>query len=72
MDYKPLDVKSFDELAEKDFEQIDPLIDHFLPGVGVFLFCGSSKIGKSWLAHWHQAATVSSKCSKKEARNRGA
>ena len=50
MDYKPLDVKSFDELAEKDFEQIDPLIDHFLPGVGVFLFCGSSKIGKSWLA----------------------
>ncbi len=48
--YKPLVVDSFDNLAERDFEDIIPVIEDFLPGVGVFLFCGSSKIGKSWLA----------------------
>ncbi len=48
--YKPLEVSSLSELADKEFEHIDPLIDNLLPGCGVFLFCGSSKIGKSWLA----------------------
>ena len=47
---KSLDVSSFKDLADKEFKQIDPLIEHFLPGCGVFLFCGSAKIGKSWLA----------------------
>ena len=48
--YKSLEVSSFRELADKEFEPVVPLIDHFLPGEGVFLFCGKSKIGKSWLA----------------------
>ena len=47
---KPLNVSSFKELANKEFKRVDPLIDHLLPGAGVFLFCGSSKVGKSWLA----------------------
>ena len=48
--YKPLVVDSFDKLADKDFADIIPVVENFLPGVGTFLFCGSSKIGKSWLA----------------------
>lgn len=48
--YKSLEVSTFKNLADREFEQVEPLIDHFLPGTGVFLFCGSAKIGKSWLA----------------------
>ena len=48
--YKSLEVSSFRELADKEFDPFIPLIDHFLPGEGVFLFCGKSKLGKSWLA----------------------
>lgn len=48
--YKPLEVDNLRNLAEEEFEHVDPLIEHLLPGVGTFLFCGSSKIGKSWLA----------------------
>ena len=48
--YKSLDVSTFCDLAEKDFEPVVPVIEQFLPGEGVFLFCGSPKIGKSWLA----------------------
>ena len=50
VNYKPLVVDSFDNLADKDFDVIVPVVEDFLPGNGVFLFCGSSKIGKSWLA----------------------
>ena len=48
--YKSLDVSSFRELADKEFDPLVPLIDHFLPGEGLYLFCGKSKLGKSWLA----------------------
>ena len=48
--YKPLEEHSLQELAEKEFVQRDPLIEHMLPPEGTLLFCGSSKIGKSWLA----------------------
>ena len=48
--YKSLEVSSFRELADKEFDPLVPLIEHFLPGEGAFLFCGKSKIGKSWLA----------------------
>lgn len=48
--YKSLEVSTFCDLAEKEFEAVTPVIEHFLPGEGVFLFCGNSKIGKSWLA----------------------
>ena len=49
-DFTPLEISSFKELSEKDIPQVEPLVDNFLPGKGVFLFCGSSKIGKSWMA----------------------
>lgn len=49
-EYKPLEEHSLQELAEKEFVQRDPLIEHMLPPEGTLLFCGSSKIGKSWLA----------------------
>ena len=45
-----LETSNLKELSEKNFVQVEPLIEHFLPGMGVFLFCGSSKIGKSWMA----------------------
>lgn len=48
--FKPLQVDTVQNLAEKEFETIDPLIDHFLPGKGLYLLCGSAKIGKSWMA----------------------
>ena len=49
-EFTPLEISSLKELSEKDIPQVEPLIENFLPGKGVFLFCGSSKIGKSWLA----------------------
>ena len=49
-EFKPLEEHSLQELAEKEFVQRDPLIEHMLPPQGTLLFCGSSKIGKSWLA----------------------
>ena len=49
-DFTPLEISSFKELSEKDIPQVEALVDNFLPGKGVFLFCGSSKIGKSWMA----------------------
>ena len=49
-EFTPLEISSFKELAEKEIPQVEPLVDNFLPGKGVFLFCGSSKIGKSWMA----------------------
>jgi RecA-family ATPase len=49
-EFKPLKVDNIKNLAEKEFESIDPLIDHFLPGKGLYLLCGSAKVGKSWLA----------------------
>lgn len=49
-EFKPLKVDTVKNLAEKEFESIDPLIDHFLPGKGLYLLCGSAKVGKSWLA----------------------
>ena len=49
-EFTPLEISSFKELSEKDIPQVEPLVDNFLPGKGVFLFCGSSKIGKSWMA----------------------
>ena len=49
-DFTPLEISSFKELSEKNIPQVEPLVDNFLPGKGVFLFCGSSKIGKSWMA----------------------
>ena len=48
--FTPLEISSFKELSEKDIPQVEALVDNFLPGKGVFLFCGSSKIGKSWMA----------------------
>ncbi|MCR5804286.1 MAG: helicase RepA family protein [Clostridia bacterium] len=48
--YKPLVVDTFDKLAEEDIDYVKPVVDGFLPGIGAFLFCGSSKLGKSWLA----------------------
>lgn len=48
--YQPLVVESLHDLANKEFERIDPLIENLLPGVGTFLFCGNSKSGKSYLA----------------------
>ncbi|MBQ6017677.1 MAG: AAA family ATPase [Clostridiales bacterium] len=48
--FKPLVVDNVKNLADKEFETIDPLIDHFLPGKGLYLLCGSAKVGKSWLA----------------------
>lgn len=48
--FKPLTVDTVKNLAEKEFESIDPLIDHFLPGKGLYLLCGSAKVGKSWMA----------------------
>ena len=49
-EFKPLKLDTVKNLAEKEFESIDPLIDHFLPGKGLYLLCGSAKVGKSWLA----------------------
>lgn len=49
-EFKPLQVNTVQNLAEKEFETIDPLIDHFLPGKGLYLLCGSAKVGKSWMA----------------------
>ena len=49
-DFKPLKVDNVSNLANKEFEAIDPLIDHFLPGKGLYLLCGSAKVGKSWMA----------------------
>ena len=49
-EFKPLQVDTVQNLAEKEFETIDPLIDHFLPGKGLYLLCGSAKVGKSWMA----------------------
>ena len=49
-EFKPLKVDTVKNLAEKEFESIDPLIDHFLPGKGLYLLCGSAKVGKSWMA----------------------
>ncbi len=49
-EYKSMEEHSLQELAEKEFVQRDPLIEHMLPPEGTLLFCGSSKIGKSWLA----------------------
>ena len=49
-EFKPLVVDNVKNLADKEFETIDPLIDHFLPGKGLYLLCGSAKVGKSWLA----------------------
>ncbi len=48
--YKPLVVNTINDLADKDFTNSAPLVEGFLPSEGAFLFCGSSKIGKSWLA----------------------
>ena len=48
--YQPLVVESLHDLADKEFERVDPLVENLLPGVGAFLFCGSSKSGKSYLA----------------------
>ena len=45
-EFKPLQVDTVQNLAEKEFETIDPLIDHFLPGKGLYLLCGSAKVGK--------------------------
>ena len=49
-EFKPLKVDNVSNLANKEFETIDPLIDHFLPGKGLYLLCGSAKVGKSWMA----------------------
>ncbi len=49
-DFKPLVVDNVSNLANKEFESVDPLIDHFLPGKGLYLLCGSAKVGKSWMA----------------------
>lgn len=49
-EFKALKVDNVCNLADKEFDTVDPLIDHFLPGKGLYLFCGSAKIGKSWLA----------------------
>ena len=49
-EFKPLKVDNVSNLANKEFEAIDPLIDHFLPGKGLYLLCGSAKVGKSWMA----------------------
>ena len=49
-EFKPLKVDNVNNLANKEFETIDPLIDHFLPGKGLYLLCGSAKVGKSWMA----------------------
>ena len=48
--YKPLVVNTINDLADKEFTNSAPLVEGFLPSEGAFLFCGSSKIGKSWLA----------------------
>ena len=49
-EFKPLKVDNVSNLANKEFENVEPLIDHFLPGRGLYLLCGSAKVGKSWLA----------------------
>ena len=48
-EFRPLEVNSFSDLADKDLGEDEPLIDNFLPGKGVFLFCGSAKSGKSYM-----------------------
>ncbi|MBR2556526.1 MAG: AAA family ATPase [Aeriscardovia sp.] len=48
--FTSLEVSSVKTLGDKQFEITAPLIDNFLPGRGLYLFCGSAKVGKSWLA----------------------
>lgn len=48
--YKSLEVDNLKNLAERQYEHIEPLVENLLPGKGVYLFCGASKIGKSYLA----------------------
>lgn len=48
--FRPLVVNSFSNLADKELGEDEPLIENFLPGKGVFLFCGSAKSGKSYMA----------------------
>lgn len=48
--FKSLEVSSVKTLGDKQFEITEPLVDNFLPGRGLYLFCGSAKVGKSWLA----------------------
>ncbi len=47
---KSHEVDNLKNLAEKQYKHIEPLVENLLPGKGVYLFCGGSKIGKSWLA----------------------
>lgn len=47
---KSLEVDNLKNLAERQYEHIEPLVENLLPGKGVYLFCGASKIGKSYLA----------------------
>ena len=48
--FKSLEVSSVKALGDKQFNISEPLVDNFLPGRGLYLFCGSAKVGKSWLA----------------------